>query len=197
MTDEYIFAGVDFAAGRQPVTVAVLDDALRVVLLERCAVVRLVEHLKPYDRVSLVLNVPSTPRLADTCSGLEQSLYQAGFKPYDAKNARKQLIETNAQDCFRTLLGRKPFPRRSLEGRVQRGLILYEQGVRIADPMDFFEELTSHHILDGIFPNELLNSASELDALASAHLAWLAVNEPGRTRTLGNTFVVPREPERE
>ena len=70
-------------------------------------------------------------------------------------------------------------------------------GLRITDPMDFFEELTGHHILDGLFPYELLKSASELDALASAHVAWLVVNEPGQTRIMENRLVVPKEPERD
>jgi hypothetical protein len=38
----------------------------------------------------------------------------------------KQILETNAQDCFR--VDRKLLFRRTLEGRVQRALVLYEQG---------------------------------------------------------------------
>lgn len=197
MTNEIIFAGMDFSSGRQPVTFAAADDALNVILLEKYEVAHIVAHLKQYDRIYLALNVPSTSRLLGICSDFKKKIGQAGFNSYSTRGIQKQLIETNAQDCFRALLGRPPLPRRTLEGRVQRGLILYEQGLRITDPMDFFEELTSHHILGGTFPNELLHSTSELDALAAAYVAWLAVNEPGQTRIMGNKLVIPKEPERD
>jgi len=196
-TNDPVFAGVDFTSGRQPVMLAVLDDSLNIILLEKYDVDHIVAHLEQYERISLVLNVPSTPRLLGIYSGFKEKIGQAGFKLYSTKNIQKQLIETNAQDCFRMLIGRKPLPRRTLEGRVQRGLILYQQGLHITDPMDFFEELTSHHILAGVFPNELLHSASELDALVAAYVAWLAINEPGQTRMTGNKLVIPEEHERD
>jgi hypothetical protein len=197
MTNELIFAGVDFSSRRLPVTFAALDDTLNVILLEKYEISHVIAHLKQYSGILLALNVPSTTRLQSIYSGFKRKTGQAGLKHYSTKGIQKQLIETNAQDCFRALLGRLPLPRRTLEGRVQRGLILYEQGLRITDPMDFFEELTSHHILAGAFPNELLYSVSELDALIAAYVAWLVVNEPGQTRSMGNKFVVPKEPERD
>jgi hypothetical protein len=33
-------------------------------------------------------------------------------------------------------------PRRTLEGRLQRSAILYEQGLQIRDPVEIFEEIT-------------------------------------------------------
>jgi hypothetical protein len=197
MTNEPVYAGVDFTSGRHPVMLAVLDDTLNVFLLEKYDIAQAVARLKEYDEVSLAVNVPSTTRLLEIYSGFKKQVGQAGFESYSTKNVQKQLIETNAQEYFRALIRKSLLPRRTLEGRVQRGLILFEQGLRITDPMDFFEELTSYHILDGVFPNELLNSSSELDALASAHVAWLVVNEPGRTRIMENRLVVPKEPERD
>jgi hypothetical protein len=197
MTNEPVYAGMDFTYGRQPVMLAVLDDTLNVILLEKCDVAQAIAHLMGYGVTSLASNIPSTIRLLDVYSDFKKQVGQSGFEPHSTKNIHKQLIETNAQDCFRILIGRKPLPRRTLEGRVQRGLILYQQGLRITDPMDFFEELTSHHILDGLFPYELLHSASELDALAAAHVAWLVVNEPGQTRIMENRLVIPKEPERD
>lgn len=197
MTNEPVYAGVDFTSGRHPVMLAVLDEDLNVVLLEKCDAARAIAHLKENTDLSLAVNVPSTIRLLNIYSGFKKQVEQAGFEQRSTKNVHKQLFETNAQEYFRALIRRPPFSRRTLEGRVQRGLVLFEQGLRITDPMDFFEEPTSHHILDGVFPNELLNSSSELDALASAHLAWLVVNEPGRTRIMGNKLVVPKEPERD
>ena len=197
MTNEPVYAGVDFTSGRHPAMLAVLDDTLNVVLLEKCDIAQAVARLKEYDEVSLAVNIPTTARLSEICSGFKKQVGQAGFESYSTKNVHKQLIETNAQEYFRALIRKSLLPRRTLEGRVQRGLVLFEQGLRITDPMDFFEELTGHHILDGLFPYELLKSASELDALASAHVAWLVVNEPGQTRIMENRLVVPKEPERD
>ena len=196
-TDDIIFAGVDFSSGRQPVMFAALDDTLNVVLLEKYEVAHVISHLKQYGRLSLALNVPSTKRLHGIYSDFKKKIVQAGLKPYTTKTAPKRLLETNAQDCFHTLIGKSPLSRRTLEGRVQRGLVLYDQGLRITDPMDFFEELTRHHMLEGVFPNELLYSASKLDALAAAYVAWLAVNEPGQVRIMGNDLILPKEPEQD
>ena len=196
-TDDIIFAGMDFSSGRQAVTFAALDDTLNIVLLEKYEVVHVVAHLKQYGRLSLALNMPSTKRQQVIYSDFKKKIAQMGLKSYTAKVTPKQLLETNAQDCFRTLIGKSPLPRRTFEGRVQRGLILYDQGLRITDPMDFFEEITRHHMLGGVFPNELLYSASELDALAAAYIAWLAVNEPGQVKIMGNNLVLPQEPEQD
>ncbi len=195
MTDEFIFAGMDFSSGRQPVAFAALDDTLNVVLLEKFEVALILARLKQYSRLLLAVNVPSTKLQRGIYSGFKKKIAQTGLKPYAAKAAPKQFLETSAQDCFRALIGKPPLPHRTLEGRVQRGLVLYDQGLRITDPMDFFEEITRHHMLGGVFPNELLYSASELDALAAAYVAWLAVNEPGQVNVTADRFVVPKEPE--
>jgi len=197
MTDELIFAGIDFSSGRQPVTFATLDDTLNIILLEKYEVAHVIAHLKQYGKLSLAVNIPSTKIQQGIHSGFQKNIAQTGLRPYTAKAAPKQLLETNAQDCFRTLIGKAPLPRRTFGGRVQRALILYDQGMRINDPMDFFEEITRHHMLSGVFPNELLYSASELEALAAAYIAWLAVNEPGQVTIMGNGLVLPKEPERD
>ena len=197
MTNELIFAGVDFTSGRQPVTFAALDDTLNVVLLEKYEVAHVIAHLKQYGKLALALNVPSTKRLQGLYSDFRTKIVSMGLKPYATRAAQKQLLETNAQDCFHTLIGKSPLSRHTFEGRVQRGLILYDQGLRITDPMDFFEEITRHHMLGGVFPNELLYSASQLDALAAAYIAWLAVNEPGQVETTTNKLIIPKEPERD
>ena len=197
MTDELIFAGIDFSSGRQPVTFAALDDTLNIILLEKYEVAHIISHLKQYDKLSLAINIPSTKSRQGIYSDFKKKIAPTGFKPYAAKAAPKQILETDAQDCFHTLIGKPLLPHRTLEGRVQRGLILYDQGLRINDPMDFFEEITRHHMLEGVFPNEMLYSTSELDALAAAHVAWLAVNEPGQVQITGNGLVVPKEPERD
>ena len=197
MTNEFIFAGMDFSSRRQPVTCAALDETLNVVLLEKYEVVHVIARLKQYARLTLAVNVPSTKSQQKSYSDFEKGIAQTGLKPYPTKAAPKQWLETDTQACFRILIGKSPLSRRTLEGRVQRGLILYDQGLRITDPMDFFEEITRHHMLGGTFPNELLYSASELDALAAAYVAWLAVNEPGQVVTTADKLILPKELERD
>ncbi|MFT3894110.1 MAG: DUF429 domain-containing protein [Anaerolineales bacterium] len=173
-----------------------LDDSLNIVCLEKMDVVGVVEYLNETDSISLALNIPSAKAYQSTYLSLSKKISQAGLRPY-GKSASRQVLETNAQDCFRALIGKTPLPRRTFEGRVQRALILYEQGVRITDPMDFFEEITRHHMLNGVFPNELLHSAHELDALAVAYVAWLAVNDAGQVETTPNQLILPKELERD
>ena len=195
--DELIFAGIDFTSGHQPVTFAALDDALNIILLEKYEVAHVIAHLKQYSKLTLAVSVPSTKNQQRSCTIFKKKIAQTGLKPFPTKSAPKQWFETDAQDCFRILIGKSPLSRRTLEGRVQRGLILYEQGVRINDPMDFFEELTRYHMLGGVFPNELLYSAYQLDALAAAYVAWQAVNEPGQIETTAGKLILPKELERD
>ena len=188
---------MDFSSGRQPITFAALDDALNIVMLERYEVAHVIAHLKQYGKLTLAVNVPSAKSLHGLFSGFKKKLVQTGLKPHPTKTALKQFLETDTQACFHALLGKSPLPRRTLEGRVQRGLLLYDQGLRITDPMDFFEEITRHRMLEGIFPSELLYSASELEALTAAYIAWLAVNEPDQVETTPEKIILLKEPERE
>jgi len=68
------------------------------------------------------------------------------------------------------------FSRQSLEGRLQRGLILYDEGLRIPEPMEFFEEITRHKLLQGVLPSEYIYSPRQLDALMMAYVSWMAGN---------------------
>jgi len=77
-------------------------------------------------------------------------------------------------------------PKPSLEGKIQRQLLLYEKGVRLKDPMDFFEEITRHKMLKGVWPLELLYQPEQLDALVAAYIAWLAIHKPETITTVGN-----------
>ena len=198
-----IFAGIDISSGRKPLTFVALDDELKVTLLERSDISQVLNHLEQFERIILAVNIlsgrKSTPvnRGQTISTDLKKKIIQAGFKPYLTSNAPRQWVETNPPECFRSLAGHTLLPRRSLGGQLQRALILYEQGLQIADPMDFFEEITRHHVLAGVMPTELLYSASELDALAAASVAWMLVNKPVQvdlTRNMGEgMIVIPRE----
>jgi hypothetical protein len=58
--------------------------------------------------------------------------------------------------------------------------------LKIPDPMLFFEEITSHRLLNGVLPVEHLSSPGELDALVSAYTAWFAANHPDQLTLLGD-----------
>jgi len=111
---------------------------------------------------------------------LYHKLEEFGFKKYPAGKAPYQILET----CV--LAGGVPLSKPSLEGKLQRQLILYERGLRIKDPMEFFEEITRYKITKGIWPTELLYPPEQLDALVAAYTAWLAVHKQEHTRSVGD-----------
>lgn len=108
------------------------------------------------------------------------------FAPYPSQNATHQWLETHPHAAYCALLGQLPLPKPTLEGRLQRQLVLYEQDMGIKDPMEFFEEITRHRLLKGGLPMEFIYSAEELDALVAAYTAFLAVNQPGEVIWVGD-----------
>ncbi|HUE98615.1 MAG TPA: hypothetical protein VMN99_05135 [Anaerolineales bacterium] len=191
-SDHIIFAGVELTFGRKPVTFAGLDADLNIRMLEKWDRAEVLGCLQIYDSCLLAINIPSAKQGREIYGDLKEDLVQAGFKPFSQKTHPKQWLETNAQDCFDLLSGHKLFPRRALEGRLQRSAILYEQGLQISDPVDIFEEITRYKLIQGILPLENLPSSKELDALVSAYLAWMTFNRPGLTVPRGE-FVLPAQ----
>lgn len=202
-TMDLIFAGIDISSGRKPLTYAALDKDLKIILLERCDISYVIDHLDQHKKVMLGVNLllgkkPQPSQSAQKLfSDIQKKIIHAGFRPYLTNNAPKQWVETNPLECFRSLSGQTPQSRRSLGGLLQRALILYGEGLQINDPMEFFEEITRHHLLTGIMPLELLYSASELDALAAAYITWMLVNKPVQvdlTKNIGEGMIlIPRE----
>lgn len=186
--DSIIFAGVEVSSGRKPVTFAALDEDLKVTRMELWSVSEAPACLNDFGSLWLAVSAPSIERPMD--EDLRKRIVDAGFTLYPGRVHSKQLLVTNAQECFQALIGQKPLPRRSLEGRLQRAAILYEQGLQIKDPIDVFEEITRYKLMQGILPLEDLPSSKDLDALVAAYVAWLAVNRPGQTVSKGG-FVLP------
>ena len=116
---------------------------------------------------------------------LYRRLEGLGFQPYPAGESTHQYLEVYPHACYTVLLGVPPFPKNSLEGRIQRQLILYENRAHVPDPMRLFEEITRHRILKGILPDEGLYSPAGLDALVAAFTAWKAVTHPDEVTVLG------------
>lgn len=148
---------------------------------------RLVEYLLRQHHIL----IPRTPAQEAACPAWMQraftfyhQLEQLGFQPHPHENSL-QWIEVYPHASFCALLGQVPFPKSTLEGRLQRQLALYEQRLRIPDAMEFFEEITRHRLLQGILPANLYKPA-ELDALVAAYTAWLVDHHPERTLFLGD-----------
>ena len=137
-----------------------------------------------------VTPTPSDPALCPSWMREGFSFYDrleaAGFLDFPAPNDSKRLMETQAEAVFRLLLGHALLSQRLLEGRIQRQLLLFEQGLRIADAMEFFEEITRHRFLQGNLPLQTLYSLPELDAMAAAYMAWYAVNHPQQVSQVGD-----------
>jgi hypothetical protein len=118
---------------------------------------------------------------------LYRRLEKLGYQPYPQEQGLRQWLEVYPHASYTALLGLVPFQKSTLEGKIQRQLALFDQGLSISDPMRIFEEITRHRLLQGILPEEQLYSQGELDALVSAFTAWKAANHPEQTTTLGET----------
>jgi hypothetical protein len=189
-SDPIIIAGVDISSGRRPLTFAALDEGLNIRLLEKWDWSEALACLSRYENSGFAINIPSGQRRQELVADFKDELLQAGFQPFSPSRSAKQWLELDAQECFHALSGHKLFPRRTLEGRLQRTAILYEQGLQVTDPVDLFEEITRYKLVQGILPLENLPSPKELDALVGAYVAWMSVNRPGQV-VLRGEFVVP------
>ena len=189
-SDHIIFAGVELSSGRKPVIFAALDNDLNVLPLQNWAIAEAFSCLKEYNNIWLCINLHSLQHEQELYTEFKKKIGQAGFKPRSKRGNSRQWLETNAQDCFHALIGQNPLHRRTLEGRLQRSAILYEQGLQIRDPVEIFEEITRYKLVQGILPLEDIYSSKELDALIAAYVAWLMANSPGQTVVQGE-FVLP------
>jgi hypothetical protein len=139
------------------------------------------------------ISVAPTPARVETCPAwmqmgfeLFRRLSEGEFKQYPTEDALQQWLETHPHAAFCALLGQIPLSKPTLEGRLQRQIALYEQGIDMKDPMEFFEEITRHKLLHGAFPMELVYTAEELDTLMAAYMAFCVVNCPQETIFIGN-----------
>jgi hypothetical protein len=139
------------------------------------------------------ISIPQTPAVENESPNwmqmgfkLYRRLEALDYQPYRADEARRQFMEIYPHASFTLLLGVLPFPKHTLEGRIQRQLILHALNINVPDAMLFFEEITRHRLLNGILPTDDLYSAGELDALMAAYTAWLAANQPDKVCLVGD-----------
>lgn len=198
-------AYVAVSAPRQPNVGLIAREEIRATLSPRPRSGRWMDaRLADYQMRQHNIKIPPTPAERSDCPGWMQMGFEVydrlaglGYRRYPADEGRKQMLEVYPHASYCVWLERVPHPKRSLEGRLQRQLALFELGVDVPDPMRFFEEITRHRLLKGVLPLEFLYTASELDALAGAMTAWVAANNPEQVTLLGDPregqVVVPAE----
>jgi predicted nuclease with RNAse H fold len=117
---------------------------------------------------------------------LYRYLDELGYTLYVAPLDGRQWIETHPDAAYWSLLEKPPVDGGLLEGRLQRQLLLFNQGLPVADPMDFFEEVTRHKVLQGTLPFQNTLSTGELNAWVAAYTAWLAAHRPEQLHRMGD-----------
>lgn len=138
------------------------------------------------------ISVSATPYREDNCPGWVQlgfSMYRRlakmGYRAYPNDAGNYLWLETHPHACFTVLIDQVPLPKPTLEGRLQRQIILHDLGLGIRDPMDFFEEITRHRLRLGVMPTDLIYHPEQLDALVAAYTAWFAKKDPAGITRVG------------
>lgn len=150
-------------------------------------------RLAEYQLRQRGIGLSGTPAQEEACPSwmrmgfeLYRQLSESGFQPFPARASARQWVESHPFAGFCALLEQMPFPGQTLEGRLQRQLVLHEKGMRIADPMGFFEEITRFKLLNGILPLDTIYRSDQLDVLAAAFTAWVAGNQPEGLSLVGD-----------
>ncbi len=157
--------------------------------LSHWANIRLVE----YELLQRGIQVPRTPatkkrspRWMRLGFQLFDEIHKLGYEKYPHPSAEKQYFECQGEAVFWNLLGHSPLKRDTLEGSLQRQLVLGMCGLPVPDVMRFFEEITRHRLLNNKLPMEFLYSGSELNTLAAAYTAWTAGSQPEKVTAIGH-----------
>ena len=135
-------------------------------------------------------NTPKDPEKAPSWmrSGwqLYEGLRKADFVEYPRIGSRR-MFETYPYAIFTTLIGKRPYSKSSIEGLLQRQLVLFEEGVDVPDPMPHLEEWTRHRVKTGQIGRKNVLNHDSLDALAAAYTAYMVDREPQNMIALGDT----------
>jgi hypothetical protein len=126
------------------------------------------------------------PRWMQRGFTLYERLGEMGFVPYPAQESGKQWLEIKADAAVQRLLKCAPYRARTIEGQLQRQLLLHEIGLPVPDPMAFLEEVSRYRLLNGILPLDDLLPPGALNALLAAYIAQLAHQSPGKVTRFGS-----------
>ncbi len=117
---------------------------------------------------------------------LYRHLETFGFNAYPHQNGSHHSLETRAEAIYWRLLQNHPPLPDSLEGRLQRQLILHDHQLPVPDAMNFFLEVTRYKLMRGALPDQDILSIEELNAMAAAYIAWQAALHPDQIELLGD-----------
>jgi uncharacterized protein DUF429 len=150
-------------------------------------------RMAEYELRERGIMVTGTPGRREACPGWMQAgfdlfarLRKLGFEQFGESEASYRLMETHPHACFCVLLEQSPLPKPTLEGRLQRQLVLHERGVGVRDAMEFFEEITRFRLMKGILPVDMVQTPEMLDVLAAALTAWMAVHQAEQVTRVGD-----------
>jgi hypothetical protein len=130
------------------------------------------------------------PQWMQTAFKLTEKLGKSGYQPWQpGADHLNQILEVLPELGYRAWLPGQVLPANSLHGRLQRMLALYDLGLKLPDPMSFFEEITRYRLLQGVLPLDTVLSAPALSAMAAAYLAWQAAHQPADLTQVG----IPQE----
>lgn len=130
----------------------------------------------------------AAPGWVQTGFALFKRLRSMGFNFFvtGEKMRKRVMVEVQPHASYSVLLERRPFLKRTLEGRMQRQLVLYLEGLDLPSPLSALEEITRHHLLTGYLPLDDLYEHDQLDALIAAYTAYLAGVDPERVSQVGD-----------
>ena len=87
------------------------------------------------------IRTPRTPAHISNCPGwmqvgfkLYRNLEEMGFEDYPAQEKGQTILEVYPHGAYTVLLGRIPFLKKTLEGRLQRQLLLHLSLIHISEP---------------------------------------------------------------
>ncbi len=150
---------------------------------------RLAEYLLRQHGISCYKTPPEAkacPNWMQVGFHLYRRLEQMGFQPYPSDRSALQWMEVYPHASFSALLGHVPLAKTTLEGRIQRQLVLRINDVGVPDPMLLIVGMTRQRMLQGSLPTDHLYSQGELDALVAAYTAWQAANHPKEVTLVGD-----------
>ncbi len=149
-------------------------------------------RLVEYELLERGINVPRTPntkkkspRWMKLGFHLFEELDKLDYELYPNLTAEKQFFESQGEAAFWNLLGHAPLKEGTLEGRLQRQVILSMAGLPVPDAMRFFEEITRYRLLNNQLPLDQIYSTSELNALVAAYTAFLSGTQPNKVIHIG------------
>jgi predicted nuclease with RNAse H fold len=133
-------------------------------------------------------SVADAPRWMQNGFLLYERLKMLGFSFFQQgeQMGERSMLEVHPHACYAVLLEHRPFLKQTLEGRMQRQLVLYLEGLDIPNPLRTLEEITRHRLLSGELPLPTLYDHDQLDALVAAFTAYLVAKQPERVSQVGD-----------